>query len=851
MLERDNLFAVGDEFQSIYGFRHADVTIFRGRARTLGAGGVRRLRANFRSREELLDVLDGAFRPVFGEAFEPLVAGVKPAPGGVELRLFDPDHVDRPLGAHDEPPVELLVTDTRGWDDVADLGLELPGEQPWRRAEARLVAQRLREEVDRGRRPGEIAVLVRAASSLRLLEQALEERGLPTYVVGGRGYWSQEQVRDGLAYLSVLANPRDEEALHAVLASPFAGVGADALVLAARAGAQAGGAWAALKAAFAGADAGAAAAPPWVADLPEGDRAALGRLVGFLAAERLRAERLPAEVLLERAVAHTGYDLAVLGRPGGERRLANLRKLMRLAREFERAEGRDLRAFLAFAATQDLAQAREGEAALESEGLEAVRLMTIHRAKGLEFPVVCVADLGRLGPGGAPPLLLGADGRRIGIRLRSLGAPQGVAALDHEALAAERARAEDEEERRLLYVAMTRARELLLLSGGLNAARPAAPRPGGAPLSWIVPALLDEPARLASEHDFRADRTWEGRPARLRVRVSAPGAGLLTPVPAAPPPAAPGTALPVPPTLGEVPRRPDRVAGLPTRLSYSSLGLYTRCGYRWYLQRVLGLREVAPPAPEITGVEPLAGDAAPADVAAPEDAGPAAPALDARTRGSIVHALLEDLDLRRPRRPTREEAAAASAAAGTEPTAAELDDIAGLVDAFATSELRARLARARGVRRESPFSFPLEPGARGLLVHGIVDVVAQEDGGTLVVDYKSDRLGDLDPEALTLRDYAGQRLVYALAALRGGAPRVEVAHCYLERPDEPATAVFTAADADALAERLVRSARGLLAGDFAPTATPHRDLCGTCPGRAALCSHPESRTLRPLEPGAA
>ena len=91
-------------------------------------------------------------------------------------------------------------------------------------------------------------MLVRATGSLRLLEQALEEQGLPTYVVGGRGYWSQEQVRDGIAYLSVLANPQDEEALLAVLASPFCGVGTDALVLLAQAGRESGlGAWAALR----------------------------------------------------------------------------------------------------------------------------------------------------------------------------------------------------------------------------------------------------------------------------------------------------------------------------------------------------------------------------------------------------------------------------------------------------------------------------------------------------------------------------------------------------------------------------------------------------------------------------
>src|SRR5262249_57133352 len=104
-----------------------------------------------------------------------------------------------------------------------------------------------------------------------------------------------------------------------------------------------------------------------------GGIAAVGRL---LASERAGAERAPLEVLLERAIAATGYDLAVLARPGGDRRLANLRKLMRLAREFERAESRDLRGFLADAAARDLAQARQGEAAPESEGLDARRLMT-------------------------------------------------------------------------------------------------------------------------------------------------------------------------------------------------------------------------------------------------------------------------------------------------------------------------------------------------------------------------------------------------------------------------------------------------------------------------------------------
>ncbi len=236
-LERENLFAVGDEFQSIYRFRHADVGIFRRRAE----GVVRRLAVNFRSREELLDVLNVAFAAEFGERFAPLRAGRRETPMDPDgaLRLFA---LDPPAG---DPPVELLITDTQDWDE--SVGLAGGGDQPWRRAEARLIADRLRTELDAGRRAGDMVVLVRATASLRLLEEALEEQGLPTYVVGGRGYWSQEQVRDGLAWLRVLANPHDEEALLTVLSSPFCGADTDALVLLATAGRAHGSLWTALQ----------------------------------------------------------------------------------------------------------------------------------------------------------------------------------------------------------------------------------------------------------------------------------------------------------------------------------------------------------------------------------------------------------------------------------------------------------------------------------------------------------------------------------------------------------------------------------------------------------------------------
>jgi ATP-dependent helicase/nuclease subunit A len=813
-LTRDNLFAVGDEFQSIYRFRHADVSIFRELRERLGSEAVRRLAHNFRSGEELLDVLNGAFAPELGERFTPLAAGAVVPEG--PLRLFDPDPVTG------DPPVELLITDQRGWDDGLEREVGLAGfaTQPWRRAEARLIAHRLRVEVDDGRRPGDIVVLVRATGSLRLLEQALEEQGLPTYVVGGRGYWSQEQVRDGVAYLSALANPRAEESLLAALSSPFCGVGTDALVLLADAGRQRGGLWPALRE-VEGAE--------WLAVLPEVERARLVGFAHFFAAERAQAERLPAEVLLERAIVATGYDLAVLARTGGDRRLANLRKLMRLAREYESAEGRDLRGFLEFAATQDLREAREGEAALESEGLDAVRLMTIHRAKGLEFPVVCVADLGRLGSGVRERLLIGRDGS-IGLKLAPIGGGELVPALAWQRLADEEVAVAAEEERRLFYVAMTRARERLILSGGVDCDRWPEPRPGGPPMDWIARALTDDPRSVFVVPETVVERRFEDRPARLRCVLNSPATlDVVLPraalAPAGRPRAgAPPTALPDAPAV--LPAAPAWPRPAPQRLSYSSLGAYARCGYRFYLQRLLRLPPVTPP---------------------PRPEAPTEPALAATVRGSIVHRLLEELDFSRPAAPDPAVVVELGGEWGVELTDDEVADIRALVDAFAASPLCARLAAARRTRREAPFAFGLDPAGGGPLVTGFLDAAAVEpDGGVLIVDYKSDRLEGASPADVVDREYATQRVVYALAALRDGAPRAEVAYCFLERPGEPVTRAFTAADATALTEHLAGLARGVIEGEYPVAAVPHRELCGDCPGRAAMCSWSEDMTLREL-----
>jgi len=212
-----------------------------------------------------------------------------------------------------------------------------------------------------------------------------------------------------------------------------------------------------------------------------------------------------------------------------------------------------------------------------------------------------------------------------------------------------------------------------------------------------------------------------------------------------------------------------------------------------------------------------------------------------------VHQLLEGIDFRRPQVPPEKEVAELIERNGAEVRDEEVADLIDMVERFTRSELRTRLAAASRVRAELPFSFtvtPPEARGRSVLMNGVVDVHAAEQDRTLIVDYKSDPLEGREPADLVAEGYELQRLVYALAALRAGAERAEVAYVLLERPDEPVLAEYVAGDAERLERELLDLARGIVAGDFEPTSEPHRELCAGCPGQPALCKWPPELTLR-------
>jgi ATP-dependent helicase/nuclease subunit A len=809
LLARGNLFRVGDENQSIYRFRNADVSVFREHwEEAREAGSAESITVNFRARGEILDAIDLAFGRTWGEGFEPL----REAPGS------------REPAAPVEPCVDLLMVD-RGrdaWNELTGeagrlvegdfFGEALHGAPAWRAAEARLLAKRV-DELTRGGpwSYGDVVILFRATTAMGLFERALDERGIPVHVVGGRGYWGQQQVADLRHWLAALANPLDGLALYSVLASPLAGLSLDAVALI-------------------GLHARRARWDPWrmvrepteelAAALPDGDRPKLSAFVERFEGERRIAGQVSLETLVDRAVTLTGYDRHLLALPGGTRRMANVRKLMRMAREFEADEGRDLRGFIDAVAERDVMQAREGEAPLEADALDAVRMMTVHRAKGLEFPVVCLADLGKDGREDDGQLRISDDGS-VGLRLANLGG----GAVDSTKLAdikTQAKRAAEEEERRIFYVAVTRAQEHLVLSGATDLAKRLDPAELAEPMRWVWRGFC---AGLPSEGATGIEvDAYAGREVAVRWTLCTP-ATVDDVLPAA-------DRAPAAPESEERPsfEQPLLELGLPpapralavSRLSYSGLEDYRRCGYRFFLEKTLKLAKVeAPPAGE-----------------------PAAPGLAALLRGTVVHGLLERLDFGQPVVPTDADVAAAIELHGVEALPADVADVRAMVERVASSELRGRIAAARRVRTELPFAFTLDVGNRSLLVNGVVDVFVEEGARTLVVDWKSDALEEREPEDLTRSHYATQRIIYALAALRAGAERVEVVHCYLERPDQPAVAVYESADTESLERELLGLARGVVEGRFEPSAEPHFALCADCPGRAALCVHEPELTLR-------
>jgi ATP-dependent helicase/nuclease subunit A len=682
------LMLVGDPKQSIYRFRRADVTVWRGVQEdfeTRGLGLVVTLEENFRSVPAIVGFVDASVGAVLGI--------VTPGSGdAAEKAAYEVSHQPLRATRAADPavphPVELIALTGAG---------KLPIEEV-RATEAGAIAARMRELIDAGARYRDMAVLLTGWGSLETYESALRAEGIPTYALLAEGFYERREVWDLLLALETLRDPRDDRALLGFLRSPFVGVRDETLLDVVRQTDR----------------------PVWsrIRQARVAEQALLDFGLAMVDDHVRLRDRVPIHELLASLLERSGYTahLVALGE-SGRQPLANLRKFLRLAREFRDGNVGD---FLRAAREARQREEPEADERLYGHHEDVVTITSVHSAKGLQWPIVFWADLAR------EPRAVGRDGILIGRETVALKDPdeeeQGPAWTTLQGQETEEAAAES---KRLWYVAATRARDRLILSGfsdssKLKEATPAATLAQAIGLVFAGSSLLYADAR-GNRFEARVTRVPMGE----APAVPADEAFEAAPVP--------GSATPLAIPAGRA------------RHSATELMSFARCARRHWFKYVAGVRE---PAMNRSGVE-WGGAVA---------------------RGQVVHDVLEHIRGEAELDELLEAAIGrwdpASPAPDVEPGRKYRERLACEVEAVRTHPAYRALDDAPGRRRELEFVHLVSQDG---FLQGKIDLAAPDDtGGIAALDVKT---GGGDAEALKRKadGYALQRSVYvgALEAISG------------------------------------------------------------------------------------
>lgn len=415
------LTVVGDEQQSIYGFRRAEVEVFRRFRKDIKEGGGSEvvLAESFRAHRELTETTNTIFPAALGEIHQPLTAYRTQAP-------------------HEGPHVRAYAIETE----------EKVGKDKLQRAEAALIARLIGEMLEEGMpvhdpetgstrpaTPGDFALLSRTWAPLEAYGEALAAAGIPAAHAGGGDLLQTREATDGHYLLRFLADPGDDLALLAVLRSPFFTIDDPTLHQLALEKEQGMPWWKALR------------------EYGEGERLSYARqTLGELLQARRREP--PAE-LLKVADRLTGYSAVISNLPGADRRKADWGGFCELLEDIGGSSGD------AFSAVRSLKRLQDSGTSVPRPPIEAgdaVSLTTVHGAKGLEWPVVFLPDLARRFPNSSSPVFFDPE---LGIGL-DLG--DGEESALYRVLADKEKRDREAEARRLFYVAPTRGRDLVVLA---------------------------------------------------------------------------------------------------------------------------------------------------------------------------------------------------------------------------------------------------------------------------------------------------------------------------------------------------------------------------------------------------
>jgi ATP-dependent helicase/nuclease subunit A len=712
----EGLLVVGDRKQSIYGFRGASVAVF-AESCVLLAGETARdalaidrdvvripaeptadfiaLRHNRRAHSELLEFanvfsdrrLNGSGKNLDEIRYSPSSENLLPPPGAEKKQIADPSIFWL------RPPIERSASD--------------------RLSEAFVVAARIAKVLaegkplrDRPPAPRDIAVLSMTNEMLDAVAYALADRKIP-YVVAGRGFFSAREVKDAIAMLRLLVDRADGIALAEVLRGPWCGLD-DVSLMALSDGPR-----------------GLHSIETVLARssnllIAQEDRKSIEQVSHLVIRLRDQIDRANTGELLDQAIRVCAFEETLVQLPRGEQRVANVRKLVAIAREFSGSAHLLVRRF-AEAVEQ---AASETEAATFSDEDDAVRLCTVHASKGLAFPIVFMPEIARGGRRPDFPTMLvevgsGVSQSSLSVRLPT---PDGSRVRSPAyARACERIRLRERSEQfRLAYVAVTRAAEALFFVGNRN------PPKGGANDAYegstasVLASIADDEAlrdrlRFVVE-DVKVERNGDSFPFAARE-------------------------------LSENVERPKlswRHAGF----AVTALADFHVCPRRYELVHLIALPERNLPRFAIASTE---------DRSFETDA----PRVDALSEGSIAHRVLEHVSVD----------AFGAANAGVEvsellaregigATHGARDLVGDKITRFLRGKYASRIAREGGTLiREQPFVLSLRDSEeRAVLLRGAIDLlVTWPDGSVDVLDYKRARGPDAEVHAFQLD-------VYALAA---------------------------------------------------------------------------------------
>lgn len=693
--EGGKLFIVGDAKQSIYRFRGAEVAVFRDeRGRIEADGGASYdLSQSYRAHDKLVQGLNDLLRPILGETEDPERPWREPfAP----LRHYR----EEPLEGIETPFIEIQLT------------VGSKGDGALRRAATALADHlvRLVEREGSAVRYGDIAILCRASTSFGAYEDALDEAGLPYLTVAGRGFYDRPEVRDLLNALKALADPTDDLALVGLLRSPVMGFSDGELydlVLRGEKEDQHLALW-------------------HVLQRDPGERA--GRAVALIHDLHQRAGRISAADLLKEFLDATDYRGGLL-QAGYPRAARNVSKLLADTQTSGIVSAEE---FLEYVAGLRAGAVREGEARATAGNV--IRLMSVHAAKGLEFPVVVIGDINYARPGQDDLLL--EPGLGILPRLHDEeGAGSAMFNLRQEKASDQEAAESD----RLLYVAATRARDKLILNGCCKLTK-------AQKLGWLGGWLkqLSEPSGLASQTIDHDEEGGRATVIDLRVGQTAVGCTVYEP--------------------GFGGSRSSMQPGEEEALSESwePILLEPYSPGRRELDEATREREEEPQR-MVWRIVP----------ATPR---PGAPAW---LVGKLVHEALAGW--RFPGADFDEWAESRAQSYGLVDSTRVADAVREtrrLMARFRDHELFLEMDAAEARHHEIPYD---RPGGNGQPEHGIIDVLCRRDGRWMVVDFKTDRILDEGQLNYVLREkkYRAQmaRYVAAVETLLGERPLARL--CFL------------------------------------------------------------------------